>query len=97
MSCKKNEPVAPVYGGCPVDPAFDRYMKKCLRKYPELYRMIDYIVDCKIAALRAEMCHMWMCRPSCPSMMYPGAMGSMPYANTLPVAQMQPMSGYPSM
>lgn len=86
MNCKNGDPVAPAYGGYPMDPAYDRYIKKCLKKNPYLYKMIDYIVDCKIAALRAEMCQMWAYRPSTcypsaypgmtyPNMMYPGMMG----------------------
>jgi len=75
MIRKSIDPVAPACGGYPVDPAYDRYMKKCLKKYPFLYKMIDYIVDCKIAALRAEMCQMWTYRPPTYSgMMYSGMM-----------------------
>lgn len=72
MRCKKNEPFDPVCGGHQVDPAYEMYMKKCMKKYPFLYKMIDYIVDCKIAALRAEMYHTGMYQPMPPGMMHPG-------------------------
>lgn len=99
MRCKKNEPIAPVFGGYPVDPAYDMQMKKCLRKYPFLYQMIDYIVDSKIAALRAELYHMGMCRPMFPGMMHPGMMPpGMPYPGIAgPIGGPPPRPGYPMM
>lgn len=94
MRCKKNEPVAPVCGGYPVDPAYENYMKKCMKKYPFLYRMIDYIVDSKIAALRAELYQMGACQPMSPGMMYPG----MPYPGIAgPGYGPQIRPGYPMM
>ena len=70
MSCKKKEPVAPAFGGFPIDPVYDKHMKKCLRKYPYLHKMIDYIINSKIAALRAEMYQM-LYRPMFPAMVPP--------------------------
>ena len=74
MRYKKNEPFDPVCGGQQVDPAYEMYMKKCMKKYPFLYKMIDYIVDRKIAALRAEMYHTGMYQPVPPGMMPPAGM-----------------------
>lgn len=91
MRWKKNEPAAPVWGGYPVDPTYEAYMRKCLRKYPFLFKMIDYIVDSKIAALRAEFYQMGMCQPMSPGMMSPGMMcpgGNFP-------GMMGPVSGPP--
>jgi hypothetical protein len=99
MRFKKNEPVAPVYGGYPVDPAYASYMKKCMKKYPFLYRMVDYIVDSKIAALRAEFYQMGMFQPMSPGMMCPGGpYQGMPYPGMMgPVAGPQTRPGYSMM
>lgn len=109
MRCKKPEPIAPVFGGCPADPAYDSYMKKCMKKYPFLHKMIDYIVDCKIAALRAEMYQMCMYQPMSPGMMSPGMMSpgmmcpgmpgpGMPYSGMMGPGGEPPFRpGYPMM
>lgn len=96
MRSRRKEPAAPVFGGYPVDPCYDDYMKKCLKKYPYLYEIIDCIVDSKIAALRAEMYQMYMCQPMYPSMPCPGP--GTPYPGIAgPAGGPQFRPGYPMM
>jgi hypothetical protein len=98
MNRKKKNPVAPGFGCSPINPEYEQYMKKCLKKYPFLYNIIDYIVAQRIAALRAEMYQLVMYRPTYPGA-YPGVPGPCmaPPGMIAPRSEMSPYTGFPMM